>query len=101
MRIHVAHLVVAVVILISSVSVAKDTPDQPVKAAVERVLQTQQEAWNHHDLEGFMGHWSRQISLSFRVRRTSGWRGPSIVIGRLIKVRGRRWGACSLASALS
>jgi hypothetical protein len=55
MRIHVAHLAAGVVILISSVCVAKDTADQPLKAAIERVLRTQQNAWNHHDLEGLHG----------------------------------------------
>ena len=77
MRIQVTHLVVPVVILISSVCVAKDTPDQPVRAAVERVLRTQQDAWNHHDLEGFMaGYWnSPDLTFFSGAHETSGWQG--------------------------
>jgi ketosteroid isomerase-like protein len=35
------------------------------KAAIEQVLRTQQAAWNHHDLEGFMASYWNSPELTF------------------------------------
>lgn len=45
------------------------------KAAVERVLRAQQDAWNHHDLNGFMaGYWnSPELTFFSGAKETSGW----------------------------
>jgi beta-aspartyl-peptidase (threonine type) len=45
-------------------------------SAIERVLRTQQEAWNHHDLDAFMaGYWnSADLTFFSGARQTSGWR---------------------------
>jgi len=45
------------------------------KAAVERVLVTQQDAWNRHDLDGFMaGYWnSPELTFFSGAKETSGW----------------------------
>ena len=45
------------------------------KAAVEQVLRTQQEAWNHHDLEAFMaGYWnSAELTFFSGAKQTGGW----------------------------
>jgi ketosteroid isomerase-like protein len=45
------------------------------KAAVERVLTTQQEAWNRHDLEGFMaGYWnSPELTFFSGAKQNLGW----------------------------
>ncbi len=48
--------------LFAIVAVAQEPPPKTApndnKAAVEHVLRTQQEAWNHHDLDAFMtGYW--------------------------------------------
>ena len=45
------------------------------KAAVEQVLRTQQEAWNRHDLEGFMaGYWnSAELTFFSGAKQTAGW----------------------------
>jgi beta-aspartyl-peptidase (threonine type) len=45
------------------------------KAAVEQVLHTQQEAWNHHDLDTFMaGYWnSPDLTFFSGAKQTSGW----------------------------
>jgi ketosteroid isomerase-like protein len=42
---------------------------------VEEVLRTQQEAWNHHDLDGFMaGYWnSADLTFFSGAKQTSGW----------------------------
>jgi hypothetical protein len=43
--------------------------------AIERVLHTQQEAWNRHDLEGFMaGYWNSQELTFFSAgKEQDGW----------------------------
>ena len=43
--------------------------------AVERVLHKQQEAWNHHDLEGFMvGYWhSPELTFFSGGKEKDGW----------------------------
>jgi beta-aspartyl-peptidase (threonine type) len=45
--------------------------------AIERVLQTQQKAWNRHDLEGFMaGYWnSPNLTFFSGAREENGWQG--------------------------
>jgi ketosteroid isomerase-like protein len=45
------------------------------KSAVEQVLRTQQEAWNRHDLNGFMaGYWnSPELTFFSGAKETSGW----------------------------
>jgi ketosteroid isomerase-like protein len=49
-------------------------PDDP-KVAVEHVLHTQQDAWNHHDLDAFMaGYWnSADLTFFSGAKQTSGW----------------------------
>jgi uncharacterized protein (TIGR02246 family) len=44
-------------------------------AAVDDVLRTQQEAWNHHDLDAFMaGYWhSADLTFFSGAKQTSGW----------------------------
>ena len=44
-------------------------------SAVQQVLQHQQDAWNRHDLEGFMaGYWnSPELTFFSSARTTSGW----------------------------
>src|ERR1700722_12449019 len=48
---------------------------QDSKSAVENVLRTQQEAWNHHDLDGFMsGYWnSPELTFFSGAKQTNGW----------------------------
>lgn len=45
------------------------------KLAVERVLHTQQDAWNRHDLDAFMaGYWnSPDLTFFSDAKETSGW----------------------------
>jgi ketosteroid isomerase-like protein len=46
------------------------------KAAVEQVLHTQQDAWNHHDLDAFLaGYWNSADPTFFSgAKQTAGWR---------------------------
>lgn len=49
--------------------------DDSAKAEIERVLRTQQEAWNRHDLEGFMaGYWnSPDLTFFSGAKENHGW----------------------------
>jgi beta-aspartyl-peptidase (threonine type) len=51
-------------------------PADPV-AAVRRLLEDQQQAWNRHDLEGFMsGYWnSPDLTFFSGAQQTAGWQG--------------------------
>ena len=52
-----------------------ETAPNDNQAAVERVLHTQQAAWNHHDLDAFMaGYWnSAELTFFSGAKQTSGW----------------------------
>jgi uncharacterized protein (TIGR02246 family) len=56
------------------ISAAQDAADS-AKSAVQQVLQRQQDAWNRHDLEGFLaGYWnSPQLTFFSGAKTTSGW----------------------------
>jgi len=51
-------------------------PADPI-AAVRRILEDQQQAWNRHDLEGFMsGYWnSPDLTFFSGAQQTAGWQG--------------------------
>lgn len=69
-----ALALLGLLLLSSVVSHAKDSGD-PVKSAVLAVIQRQQDAWNRHDLEGFMaGYWkSPELTFFSGAKTTSGW----------------------------
>ena len=100
MRIHVTQLAVAVVFLISIVSVAKDRSDQPIVEAIEGVLRTQQNAWNHHDLEGFMaGYWkSSDLTFFSGMHETSGWQGAFDRYRKTYQGEGKEMGNLAFSS---
>jgi uncharacterized protein (TIGR02246 family) len=54
---------------------AQDTRNGNDTKAIERVLRTQQEAWNRHDLEGFMaGYWrSPELTFFSGAKEQNGW----------------------------
>src|SRR6202166_929383 len=49
-------------------------PSGDVKSAVEHVLRSQQDAWNHHDLDAFMtGYWnSADLTFFSGAKQTGG-----------------------------
>jgi uncharacterized protein (TIGR02246 family) len=53
----------------------QNTPPEDSKNAIERVLRTQQDAWNHHDLDAFMaGYWnSPDLTFFSGAKQTAGW----------------------------
>jgi ketosteroid isomerase-like protein len=62
-----------VVALVLSGAAMGQTPDP--EAAIRKVMQTQVDAWNHHDLEGFMaGYWnSPELTFFSGATETHGW----------------------------
>jgi ketosteroid isomerase-like protein len=62
---------------LSSEVCAQGTPNgnNGAKSEVERVLRTQQEAWNRHDLENFMaGYWnSPELTFFAGAKENHGW----------------------------
>jgi beta-aspartyl-peptidase (threonine type) len=68
-------LLLAALVLIPLLSQTSQ-PADPV-AAVRRLLEDQQQAWNRHDLEGFMsGYWnSPDLTFFSGAQQTTGWQG--------------------------
>src|SRR6266853_6536342 len=61
--------------LISGQAIKNSNGGDDAKAAVERVLRTQQGAWNRHDLEAFMaGYWnSPELTFFSGASEHKGW----------------------------
>jgi len=65
--------------LLATVAVAREPPPETAptdnKAAVKQVLRTQQDAWNHHNVEAFMaGYWnSPELTFFSGGKQTRGW----------------------------
>ena len=61
--------------LISGQTSKNGSNDDGAKVAIEHVLRTQQEAWNRHDLEGFMaGYWnSPELTFFSGAKEHDGW----------------------------
>lgn len=62
------------ILLISVPGALSQTAGNP-QAAIEHVLRTQQDAWNHHDLEAFMaGYWnSPDLTFFSGANESQGW----------------------------
>jgi ketosteroid isomerase-like protein len=67
-------LCVIVALCVPLLPSAKANPEDP-KAAVANVLHVQQDAWNRHDLEGFMaGYWnSPELTFFSDATERQGW----------------------------
>lgn len=77
---HVLRFLPALVVALAAcASTLQASPgsasDDDPKSAVEQVLRTQQDAWNHHDLDAFMaGYWnSADLTFFSDAKQTSGW----------------------------
>jgi len=77
MRKKKAVYMLVAMLLFATVGVAlePETTQNDPKAAVEHVLRTQQDAWNHHDLDAFMAGYRKSAELTFfsGAKQTSGW----------------------------
>jgi beta-aspartyl-peptidase (threonine type) len=64
--------------LVALCTLAAETPkktSENSEAVIEQVLRTQQDAWNHHDIDAFMaGYWnSPELTFFSGAKETSGW----------------------------
>jgi ketosteroid isomerase-like protein len=77
MRIYISRTALALLMLFSTFALNADPGNGSAKSAVEQILHTQQDAWNRHDLEGFMtGYWkSPELTFFSGAHETSGWLG--------------------------
>ena len=92
-------LTIAVVILMASgVGLAEN-----VDAAVRAVLQAQVEAWNHHDLAGFMaGYWnSPELTFFSGATETHGWQPTLERYRNRYQAEGRAMGTLSFSESAS
>jgi ketosteroid isomerase-like protein len=79
--------------IFSAPASAKDSKEK-VKAAVQQVLQLQQDAWNRHDLEAFMaGYWnSPELTFFSGAKTTSGWQATIERYRKTYQSEGREMG---------
>src|SRR5437588_7434097 len=76
MRDHMrTQIALSAVIFLFATGVIAQTPEASPKSAIEQVVRGQVEAWNQHDLEGFMaGYWhSPELTFYSGAKVTSGW----------------------------
>jgi ketosteroid isomerase-like protein len=72
-RLFLLRSLAVTILLAGSLPALSQTADP--KSAVEQVLHTQQEAWNHHDLDAFMtGYWnSPELTFFSGAKESKGW----------------------------
>jgi len=68
-------LVISLALITTATARSPSGNNNDAKAAIEHVLRTQQEAWNRHDLDGFMaGYWnSPQLTFFSGAKESDGW----------------------------
>jgi hypothetical protein len=68
-------LIVFLPIAVFNLHAQTSVPAEDGRATIEQVLRTQQDAWNHHDLNAFMsGYWnSADLTFFSGAKQTSGW----------------------------
>lgn len=61
-------------VFLSAFAAAQAATDGP-QSAIEHVMRAQQDAWNHHDLDGFMaGYWnSPDLTFFSGAKESKGW----------------------------
>jgi beta-aspartyl-peptidase (threonine type) len=94
----VASLVAVWVLAV--VTLAQSAPGTAnVEAAVRAVMNAQVEAWNHHDLPGFMsGYWnSPQLTFFSGATETQGWEPTLERYRRTYQAEGRVMGTLSFS----
>ena len=86
-------LILTLALISTAVSTARTSDDQ-VKIAVQQVLQRQQDAWNRHDLEGFMaGYWnSPELTFFSGAKETAGWQSTIERYRKTYQSEGREMG---------
>src|SRR5437667_11269061 len=91
---------IAVLLIVTLDTSAQDSNAQ-IKAAVRDVLVCQQDAWNGHDLEGFMsGYWnSPNLTFFSGANVTTGWQDTLERYRKEYQSEGREMGSFSFQSS--
>ena len=86
--------IVSGLILLCAVSAAAQNSQSTTEPAVRQVLERQQEAWNHHDLENFMsGYWnSPELTFFSGAKISSGWQATIERYRKTYQSEGREMG---------
>ena len=86
--------IVSGLILLCAVSAPAQNLRSTTEPAVRQVLQRQQEAWNHHDLESFMsGYWnSPELTFFSGAKISSGWQATIERYRKTYQSEGREMG---------
>ena len=84
-------LICGLVVISAAISAASNSSEQ---AAVRQVLQQQQDAWNRHDLDGFMaGYWnSAELTFFSGAKETAGWQATIERYRKTYQSEGREMG---------
>lgn len=85
-------------LLVSNVA-AQSSPAANAEAAIRLVLQSQVEAWNHHDLDDFMAGYWRSPDLTFfaGTTETRGWEPTLTRYRKSYQSEGRSMGTLSFS----
>jgi uncharacterized protein (TIGR02246 family) len=91
-------ILVAVALLIGAASAQSTSASNP-DAAIRRVLQSQVDAWNHHDLDAFMAGYWRSPDLTFfsGTTVTKGWEPTLARYRKNYQGEGRSMGTLSFS----
>jgi ketosteroid isomerase-like protein len=87
-------LMVASLILLCALSAPAQNSQSTTEPAVRQVLEHQQEAWNHHDLESFMaGYWnSPELTFFSGAKSSLGWQATIERYRKTYQSEGREMG---------
>jgi beta-aspartyl-peptidase (threonine type) len=90
--------IIAAGLLVGALS-GQNSPTGNSEAAIRQVLQSQVDAWNHHDLDSFMAGYWRSPDLTFfsGATETKGWEPTLARYRRNYQAEGRSMGALSFS----
>jgi beta-aspartyl-peptidase (threonine type) len=88
------YVTVAVGLILLSLNAFAQASKLDAASVVEQVLLRQQEAWNHHDLEGFMSDYWNSPELTFfsGAEKRSGWQSTLERYRKKYQAEGREMG---------
>jgi beta-aspartyl-peptidase (threonine type) len=88
-----ALLILPLIVICTVLAAAKESAEL-ARSAVQEVLQHQQDAWNRHDLDGFMaGYWnSPGLTFFSGAKETSGWQATLERYRKTYQSEGREMG---------
>lgn len=88
-----------VVALLIGTANGQNWPAADADAAIRHVLQSQVDAWNRHDLDGFMAGYSRSPDLTFfsGTTETKGWEPTLARYRKNYQAEGRSMGTLSFS----